>query len=255
VSAGVDPRPVAALVTGVSRRAGIGFAVARRLTTAGHRVAVASWPEHDDAQSWGADSLAHVLAELGDPPHMVIDLADVKAPADLVTWARAQVGPLTALVAAHARSASGGLAEVTHAELDACFAVNARASVLLAQAFAGQHDPATGSGRVVLFSSGQHLGPMAGEVAYALSKAAVQGITATLSDELAPRDIAVVCVNPGPTDTGWATPDAREQLARSFPSGRWTTPDEVAAVVEWLIGPAGRLLTGRTIDTEAGFRR
>lgn len=243
------------LVTGVSRRAGIGFAVARRLIAAGERVAVASWPAHDAEQSWGADDLRELLGELGNPPHLEVDLAHPTAPAAVVRHARTELGPLTALVATHARSATGSLAGVTAEELDACFAVNARASVLLTQEFAAQYQPAAGPGRVVLFTSGQHRGPMTGEIAYALSKGAIQEITATLAAELAPSGIAVTCVNPGPTDTGWATPDTRARVAAAFPSGSWTTPDEISAVVEWLLGESGMLLTGSTVDAEAGFRR
>ena len=136
----------AALVTGVSRRNGIAFAVARRLLDRGDRVVVQSWAPHDAEQPWGADDLAAVLAELGDPPHVSTDLADPAAPAALVAAARDAVGPLTTLVAAHARSARGRLAEVTAAEVDACFAVNARGSLLLTQALAAQYDPAAGRG-------------------------------------------------------------------------------------------------------------
>ena len=244
-----------ALVTGVSRRAGIGFAIARRLLDRGDRVVVHSWGPHDAGQPWGADDLDAVIVALGDPPHVPADLADPEAPAALVAAAREAVGPLTTLVVDHARSSAGGLAEVTAAELDLSFAVNARAAVLLTQAFAAQYEPAAGPGSVVLFTSGQHRGPMSGEVAYALSKGAVQQVTATLADAVAARGITVNCVNPGPTDTGWAGPGTAEQVAAAMPRGRWNTPAEAAAVVAWLTGPDARSVTGATIDAEGGFRR
>ncbi|TKJ32005.1 SDR family oxidoreductase [Blastococcus sp. CCUG 61487] len=243
------------LVTGVSRRSGIGFAVATRLAARGDRVAVGSWSPHDAEQSWGADDADAVLDELGRPPSFEVDLADPDAPRALIDSARDALGPLTTLVVNHARSSAAGLAEVTAAELDRSFAVNARAAVLLTQAFAAQYEPAAGPGAVVLFTSGQHRGPMPGEVAYALSKGAVQQITATLADELADRDITVNCLNPGPTDTGWATPELTERLTHALPRGRWGTPDEAAAVVAWLTGPDARSVTGQTIDAEGGFRR
>lgn len=244
-----------ALVTGVSRRAGIGFAVARRLIDRGDRVVVHSWAPHDTGRPWGSDDLAAVLTELGNPPHVSADLADPQAPAALVAQARDAVGPLTILVANHARSATGRLAEVTAAELDLCFAVNARGSVLLTQAFAAQYEPTVGPGRVVLFTSGQHRGPMAGELPYALSKGAIQSITASLGEGLADRGITVNCLNPGPTDTGWADAETREAVARAMPGSRWNTADDAAAVVAWLTGPDAAAVTGRTIDAEGGFRR
>jgi 3-oxoacyl-[acyl-carrier protein] reductase len=247
--------PGAALVTGVSRRAGIGFAIAARLIARGDRVVVHSWAPHDREQPWGADDPEAVLAELGRPPAIEADLAAPEAPAALVARARDAAGPLTTLVVNHARSSAGRLAEVTAAELDLSFAVNARAAVLLTQAFAAQYDPSAGPGSVVLFTSGQHRGPMAEEIAYALSKGAVQQITATLADELADRGITVNCLNPGPTDTGWATPALTAQVAGALPSGRWNTPAEAAAVVAWLTGPDATSVTGQTIDAEGGFRR
>jgi 3-oxoacyl-[acyl-carrier protein] reductase len=53
-----------ALVTGLSRRNSIGFAVARRLLDRGDRVVVQSWAPHDVEQPWGADDVQAVLAEL-----------------------------------------------------------------------------------------------------------------------------------------------------------------------------------------------
>jgi 3-oxoacyl-[acyl-carrier protein] reductase len=243
------------LVTGVSRRAGIGFAIASRLLARGDRVAVHSWAPHDAGQPWGADDLTAVLTGLGHPPHLPADLAAPDAPAALITAARGAVGPLSTLVVNHARSSLGRLADVTAAELDLSFAVNARAAVLLTQAFAAQYDPATGPGSVVLFTSGQHRGPMAAELAYALSKGAVQQVTLSLADELADRGITVNCLNPGPTDTGWADPAVDGQVVQAMPRGRWNTPDEAAAVVAWLTGPDAGSVTGQTIDAEGGFRR
>jgi 3-oxoacyl-[acyl-carrier protein] reductase len=118
---------------GHRRRPAVGHRLRRRPPPAGRRR-----PDRrqllgaaDQAQPWGGDDVAAVLAELGDPPHVPIDLGQPEAPAELVARARAAVGPLSTLVAAHARSADGELATVTAAELDACWAVNARASVLL----------------------------------------------------------------------------------------------------------------------------
>ena len=85
--------------------------------------------------------------------------------------------------------------------LDSHWAVNTRASILLAQAFAAQHDDSRPGGRIVFMTSGQDLGPMTGEVAYAASKAALASITKTLADQLADRRITLNTVNPGPVDT------------------------------------------------------
>jgi 3-oxoacyl-[acyl-carrier protein] reductase len=250
-------RPYTALVTGVSRRAGIGFAICRRLLRDGATVVGHGWTYHDAEQPWGGDAIDELVAELhdlGDFHHLEGDLAGPDEPADAVRRAGELVGPLDALVANHARSASGALAAVTAAELDRCWAVNVRATLLLVQAFAAQRQSAR-AGRVVLFTSGQHLAPMATEIAYAVSKGAIQQMTLTLSDALIDGGITVNAVNPGPVDTGWASPELAEQVGRSLPRGRWTSPGEVADVVAWLLSPEGALITGQTINAEAGFRR
>ncbi len=250
-----------ALVTGVSRRRGIGFAVADRLLRAGSRAMVHSWTAHDVDQPWGADEggIEAVLRELGGEgprlSHVELDLVDADAPARLVAAATDAVGPLNTLVVNHARSSKAGLAELTAQELDTCWAVNARSTLLLVQAFAAIYGPAAGPGRVVLFTSGQHLAPMPGQLPYAVTKGAVHQMTASLSDELVERGISVNCVNPGPTDTGWADTQLMAQMAGQLPRGRWNQPEEAAAVVAWLVGDDAASVTGQVINAEGGFRR
>ena len=93
---------------------------------------------------------------------------------------------------------------------------------------------------------------MSREVAYAVSKGALQQATLTLADELADRGITVNAVNPGPTETGWigdADPD------RAMPFGRWGEPDDAARLIAWLCSDDARWITGQTINSEGGFRR
>lgn len=80
-------------------------------------------------------------------------------------------------------------------------------------------------------------------------------MTLTLSDALIERRITVNCVNPGPTDTGWATPEQARLVSAAFPRGRWGTPDEAAAVVAWLVSDDASPVTGQIINAEGGFRR
>lgn len=248
-----------AVVTGVSRRAGIGFAIARELLAAGASVLAQSWTPHDEEQPWGAEPIEDVLAALGGTgprlEHVAADFAEPDAPERVVRRAVERFGAVDAVVANHARSALGTLDEVTAAELDLCWAVNARASVLLAQAFAAAHDDARPGGRIVLFTSGQHLGPMAREIPYAVSKGAIQQMTLTLADALADRKITVNAVNPGPVDTGWADAELTEQVGRALPFGRWGAPEDVARLVRWLVSDEGHWITGQVVNSEGGFRR
>jgi len=228
-----------AVVTGVGRRAGIGFAIARRLLDDGYRVLAQSWPESETAGELEAE---FVTADFTDP----------EAPARVIDAAIAAFGRVDVLVANHARDSSQTLDEVTASELDVTFAVNTRATVLLVKAFAA----ACGAdGRVILFTSGQHLGPMASELPYTISKGAIHQMTRSLADAVADRGITVNAINPGPNDTGWPSDELREQLTPLFPAGRWGRPSDIAPVVAWLASPESAWVTGQVIDAEGGFRR
>jgi 3-oxoacyl-[acyl-carrier protein] reductase len=248
-----------AIVTGASRRVGIGFAIAGRLAELGADLVVHGYAPHDADQPWGADAegasaLAEVVAAHGRALERVdADLSDPAAPARLVRAAVERFGHVDVVVANHARSSSGSLETVTSEELDAHWAVNARASILLAQAFAAQHDDARPGGRIVLFTSGQHTGGMPSEIAYAVSKGAIHQATATLAAHLAPRRITVNTVNPGPTDTGWATPETDEAVRQVMPQGRWGRPADAANLVGWLCTDEAAWITGQVIDSDGGF--
>jgi 3-oxoacyl-[acyl-carrier protein] reductase len=243
-----------ALVTGVSRRAGIGYAITRRLLDAGARVFIQGWTAHDATQRWGADpgGMESIVGELA-VPFLEADFADPASPAHVVEAAADALGPLDILIVNHARSGHGRLAELTPGEIDAFLHENVRAALLLVREFAARHDDGRKGGRVVLMTSGQHLAPMAREVAYAVSKGALQQATLTLADELADRGLTVNAVNPGPTDTGWGLADQDPRL--TMPFGRWGEPDDAARLIAWLCSDEARWITGQTIDSEGGFRR
>ena len=243
-----------ALVTGASRRSGIGFAIARRLTAEGADVFAHGWTPHDTAQQWGAASEAgDAIRALGDRVRYAeADFADPDAPRAVVGEARAAFGHVDLLIVNHARSGDGRLADVTAEQLDAFLHENVRAAILLVKEFAAQHDGRPG-GRVVLLTSGQHLAPMTREVAYAVSKGALHQATKTLADELIDRGITVNTVNPGPTDTGWEISSWDPRPA--MPLGRWGEPDDAARLIAWLCSDDARWITGQVIDSEGGFRR
>lgn len=253
-----------ALVTGVSRRAGIGFAIARRLLADGASVLVHSWSVHDAEQPWGADpgGIDAVLAGLGGLgerlAHVAADFTDPEVPAAVVDAVVGTFGGLDIVVANHARSSHHGLGDLSAEELDRCWAVNVRSTLLLVQEWAARRPAEHPGGRLVLFTSGQHIGPMSAmsaELPYAVTKAAVHQMTSLLANALIDRGITVNCVNPGPTDTGWAGPEQTEAVQAMMPAGRWGQPDDAARLVAWLVSDEARWITSQVIDSEGGFRR
>lgn len=233
------------LVTGLTRSVGIAAGVVDHLLDAGWTVSATGWPAHDDEMPWGRGTDAD---RSGLEHWEAIDLADPAAPGALVDTHVARVGRLDALVAVHARSAAGDLMAVTADELDACWAVNTRASLLLTRAALS-----AGATRVVLFTTGVHQHPMPDEVAYATSKAALQGVTATLAATAAGYGATVNCLNPGPVDTGYADEGTRAAVAARMPGGRWGRPTDVAPVVGWLLSDDAAWVTGQTLDADGGW--
>lgn len=253
----------AALVTGVSRRSGIGFAVARRLGELGADLYLQGWRAHDAGQPWGEDAAGPeaLVEELRERTgsrveYAEADLGHPEAPERLVADARRAYGHLDILVANHARSSSEGSGEIgtlSADEIDAHLAVNVRATALLVQALALAHDGRPG-GRVVLFTSGQHLGPMPGELDYAVSKGAVHQMTLPFASALVRRNILLNTVNPGPVDTGYLVGEERASVAARFPRGRWGRPEDAARLVGWLCTDEAAWVVGQVIDSEGGFR-
>ncbi|GAB3622168.1 SDR family oxidoreductase [Mariniluteicoccus endophyticus] len=256
-----------AVVTGVSRRRGIGYAVAERLAEMGADVFIQHWAPHDEDQPWGGDDLESVLhgVELSADGRKVVDTSlDLSAPGageELIARAHEAMGHLDILVCNHARSGGDGTLEAIDADmLDAHWAVNARSTVLATKAFAVQHDGRNG-GRVIWMTSGQVVGPMRDEIAYAASKAALAGLTPSVADWLIDRGIVMNTVNPGPVNTGYLDvgssdrEDRLDDILAHCPTGRFGEPDDPARLIAWLVSDEGRWMVGQVLSTEGGFRR
>jgi 3-oxoacyl-[acyl-carrier protein] reductase len=247
----------AALVTGCSRKLGIGFAIAKRLAAQGADLCVHAFRPYDAQQPWGVGrkSMEQLLADLksagGNVIHVEADFMDPHAPDEVMQAAVEAFGHVDILVANHAYSTMGALEDLTAAEIDRHLLVNVRATLLLVKAFAAQHDNRPG-GRVIFMTSGQHLGPMPGELAYIASKGALHPLATSLAAHLAPRGITVNVVNPGATDTGYASKELYAEILALEPQGRWGEPDDAARLIAWLCSDEARWITGQVINSTGG---
>lgn len=251
----MSSRP-AALVTGATRRSGIAAAVARALAEDGWNVATTGWRPYDATEPWGsaetdADAIVEDLRALGVAASMQEDdLEDPGAVNRIFDFAEAAVGPLVALVNVHAHSREGGLLETSVEEFDRHMAVNARGTFLLCAEFGRRFRDERGRGRIVNFTSAL---PLAGEVAYAASKGAIEWLTVSAAAELAPLGITVNAVDPGPTDTGWMAADLRARIRAESPLGRLGRPEDAAGLVAFLCSSRGDWITGQIIHCDGGW--
>jgi 3-oxoacyl-[acyl-carrier protein] reductase len=246
-----------ALVTGVTRRAGIGAAIAKELARAGAKVFVAFFPKYDRAQPWGVQegepaALLDELGALSEVTGTELDLSLPSAPRELVERAVAHFGRVDILVNNAAHWEAGSIDEVGAAQLDRHYAVNTRAPVLLCAEFV-RSTATLGWGRIINITSGQGRGPMPGELAYVVTKAALDALTLTLSVELAHRNITVNAVDPGPTDTGWISAEQRVDLRRASSTGRIAVPDDTARLVRLLARDEAASVTGQIIRVQPGI--
>jgi NAD(P)-dependent dehydrogenase (short-subunit alcohol dehydrogenase family) len=111
-------------------------------------------------------------------------------------------------------------------------------------------------GRMIFFSSVVAKLPPVGTVAYAASKAGLLGLMRSLAKELAPHQVAVNAINLGYFGAGMLydiDPAIREQIKASIPLGRFGQPEEIHALVAYLLSPQGGYLTGQELNLNGGL--
>ena len=248
-----------AIVTGASRRRGIGAAVCRALAQAGIDIFFTNWSPYGRSMPWGAEEdepaqLQRQVQALGVRcEHLRIDLGVVNAPQRIMQTAQAQLGPASILVNNATHDATEAPFDQLDAPtLDAYYAVNMRGTMLLSIEFARRFAGPSG-GRIINLTSGQGRGAMPGKLAYAATKGAIEAFTITLAVEVAPRGITVNAIDPGPTDTGWMTEEVKRALLPRFSMGRIGQPEDAARLITFLASGDAGWVTGQIIRSTGGF--
>jgi NAD(P)-dependent dehydrogenase (short-subunit alcohol dehydrogenase family) len=239
-----------ALVTGSTD--GIGVAIAATLAAHGAQVVVSgrNVARGDEVVAAILDkggSATFVRADLRNGAAAVRELAD--AAHDLAG------GPLDVLVNNAAMLiAPGPTEDVDEAVIDAALAVNVKATFLLTGLVAPRM-AARGQGAIVNIGSINGLVGMAGSALYSATKATIHSLTKSWAAEYGPRGVRVNTVAPGPTSTR-----RNEEIAEHLgpiiaraPSGRLSTPDEVAEAVLFLASDAAANIHAATLSVDGGW--
>ena len=236
-----------ALVTGASR--GIGAEVVRRLAADGATVAFTYGRSSAEAEKLVAD----VTGNGGTAVAIQADSADAEQVAKSVDDAVAALGGLDILVNNAGVAVIRDFESFPLDEFDRQLAINVRAVFVATQ----RAVPHLGSGgRVINIGSiNADRVPGPGLSAYAMTKAAVAGLTRGLARELGPRGITVNNVQPGPINTDM-NPDEGEfaSMAKEvMATGRYGAPSDIAGVVSYLAGPDTGYITGANWNVDGGF--
>jgi 3-oxoacyl-[acyl-carrier protein] reductase len=235
-----------ALVTGGSR--GIGAAIARQLAQDGADVALtyARSPEKAEAVAAAIEAVGRRALAIA------ADNADATAVEAAIEQTVAAFGRLDILVNNAGIFRAAPLEELSLQDFDETIAVNLRAAFVAARAAAAGMGE---GGRII--SIGSNLAvrvPGPGLSLYALSKAALIGMTKGMARDLGARGITVNIVHPGSTNTDMnpaSSPHADGQRAL-MAIARFGEPEDVASLVAWLAGPAARGVTGAELTIDSG---
>ncbi len=242
-----------AVITGASHPRDIGTAICKRLAADGVHIFFTHW--HAD-RNWIGEFKDELLSMGIMCEEMTIDLSDSQAAQTILRTVEEKLGVPSILINNAAHSTQDGYVQLDAQTLDQHYAVNMRSTFLLCVEFARLFQKVHfTSGRIINMTSGQELGPMVGELAYAATKGAISAFTRTLAQELAPIGITVNAVNPGPTDSTWMNDEIRGYLLPKFPMGRIGSPEDVARVISFLASEEAQWMTGQIIHSEGGFLR
>lgn len=237
-----------AVVTGGSR--GIGRETAERLAADGFAVVVNYAGNEAEADK----AVAAITEKGGQAVAVRADVADESEVAALFDAAENTYGGVDVVVHAAGVMALAPLVDLDLDALDRMHRTNIRGTFVVDQQAARR---LRAGGAIINFSSSVLALAIPGYSAYAATKGAVEAVTLILAREVRGRDITVNAVAPGPTATALFLDGKDEEtiarMAAQPPLERLGTPEDIAGVVSFLAGPAGRWVNGRVLRANGGI--
>jgi 3-oxoacyl-[acyl-carrier protein] reductase len=236
------------LVTGGSR--GIGLAIARRLAGVGYDVIAVARRESQELRA----GIAEFGASSGSISFRACDLSDTDAIPAFVKSLRDEFGPLYGLVNNAGLGTEGLLATMHNSEIEALVRLNVLSPMILTK-YVVRHMMAAGEGRIINISSIIASTGYNGLSVYGATKAAATGFTRSLAREVGKVGITVNAIAPGFIATELTQSmgdDQQKRIASRSALRRLPETDDVAAMVEYLLGEGGRNVTATVLTIDAG---
>jgi 3-oxoacyl-[acyl-carrier protein] reductase len=236
------------LVTGGSR--GIGLTIARRLAAAGYQAIAVARRESEELRL----AKAELSKSEGRLQFHACDLSAVDAIPAFVKTVRDEYGAIYGLVNNAGIGTEGLLATMHNSQIEALVRLNVLSPVILTK-YVVRHMMADGKGRIVNMSSIIASTGYNGLAVYGATKAASVGFTRSLAREVGKVGITVNAIAPGFIDTELTqslSEQQRERIAGRSALRRLAEPDDVARMVEYLLGDGGRNITGSVFTIDAG---